>query len=203
MASVSEDMDTLALGYRGGAVCLWEIQNCELIDWAADPENRLGSKLLFNPNPEINLLLVIYSGHGMCLYDAWSGTLVHTYSSTQDVSVISACCSPDGRTLAATDMKGTVQLWDFESLTLLYHVVSPAEPFRILCFTSDSSSLIDVADSGMRIWSPTALIRKTIDEDASVSDDMAQLAATEGQYELIRSSRITYLCVHPTLPLVL
>ncbi|SPO04700.1 uncharacterized protein DNG_07385 [Cephalotrichum gorgonifer] len=167
-----------------------------------DPENRLASRLLFNPNPELNLLAVIYSDHGMSLYDTWSGALVHTHKSPDDAGPTSLSCSPDGRTLATTNMKGTLQLWDFESLTLLYHVVSPAQSFRLLNFTSDSSNLIDATDSTMNIWSPAALVRKTMEEDSSISDDAAQLIASEGQFMPLRASRITVLCAHPTLPLV-
>ncbi|KAF7561983.1 hypothetical protein G7046_g2154 [Stylonectria norvegica] len=203
LASISPDMESLALGYRGGAVCLWELENNDLVGWARDDEDRLATKLLFNPNPEINLLLVIYTNHDLSLYDTWSGCLINTHKTPNDVGLLSACCSPDGRTLATTDMHGNMQIWDFSSLALLYHVLSPFPSFRILNFTSDGSSVVDVMDSGMRIWSPAALVRKNIEEDNSVSDDATQLAATEGQYETLRTSRITALHAHPSLAVVL
>jgi hypothetical protein len=76
VASISPDLDMLALGYRGGTVCLWDISEKEFIGWARDDQGRLAATLLFNPNPNINLLLVIYSNHGMALFDSWSGSLV-------------------------------------------------------------------------------------------------------------------------------
>ncbi|KAF9893519.1 hypothetical protein FE257_010831 [Aspergillus nanangensis] len=203
LASISPDMRMLALGYRGGSVCLWDLTASELIGWARDEEDRLAAKLLFNPNPNINLLLVIYSNHDLSLYDTWSGDLVKTLKTPNDVGLLSASCSPDGRTLVTTDMQGTMQIWDFESLSLLYHVYSPFPSFRILDFSSDGSSVIDVMDSSMRIWSPSALVRKNNEEDSSVSDDAIHLTATEGQYETHRTSRVTALATHPSLPLVL
>ncbi|KAI0376958.1 NACHT and WD domain protein [Hypomontagnella monticulosa] len=199
LASISPDMEMLALGYRGGAVCLWDLQTRELVGWALDEENKLASILLFNPNPDTNLLLVIYSNHDLSLYDSWSGNLVQCYKTSTDMGILSAACSPDGRTLATIDTRGRLQIWDFESLTLLYHVLCPATSFRILEFTSDGSSIVDATDSSMRVWSPSSLVRKNIEEDQSVSDSAVHLAAIEGQYELLRTSRITSLCAHPSL----
>jgi hypothetical protein len=96
-----------------------------------------------------------------------------------------------------------MRIWDFESLSLLYHVVSHFPSFRILRFTSDGSNIVDVMDSGMRIWSPAVLVRKTAEEDASISDDAMHLAVTEGEYESRRVTQITSLCPHPTLPVVI
>ncbi|KAI1455463.1 NACHT and WD domain protein [Annulohypoxylon moriforme] len=202
LASISPDTELLALGYRGGTVCLWDLQTSEFIGWAVDEDNKLASILLFNPNPNINLLLVIYTNHDLSVYDTWSGGLVNSYKATTDMGILSASCSPDGRTLATIDTHGNLQIWDFESLSLLYHVLSPAASFRILCFASDGSSVVDAMDSNMRIWSPATLVRKNIDEDQSVSDDAVQLATTEGQYESLRTSRITALCAHPSLSIV-
>jgi WD40 repeat protein len=197
LASISPDLEMLALGYRGGAVCLWELASGDLIGWALDEENKLASVLLFNPNPSISFLLVVYSNHDLALFETWSGSLVHSHKMPSNAGILSASCSPDGRSLATVDMQGNLQIWDFESLTLLYHVLSMPASFRILSFTSDGSGVVDVMDSSMRIWSPATLIRKNIEEDYSVSDDAIQLPAVEGQYESLRISRITAICTHP------
>ncbi len=53
-----------------------------------------------------------------------------------------------------------MNIWNFESLDLLYHVRSPYYSHRILDFTSDGSSVVEVMDSGMRIWSTAVLFPK-------------------------------------------
>ena len=202
VASLSADMETLALAYRWGTVCIFEVESGEVIAWPRDQFNRLAPVLLFNPNPSISLLLIIYTDHGLALYETDTGVLVSAQETSSSAGILSASCSPDGRTLATVDKQGVLQIWDFESLSLLYHVLSPATSFRILNFVSDGSSVIDVIDAGMRIWNPAALVRKNIEEDQSISDDALHLAATEGEYEKRRVSKITALCAHHSLPIV-
>lgn len=202
VASISPDMETLALGYRGGSVCLWDVRERDLVGWARDEKGRLAVKLLFNPNPSINLLLVIYSDHGLALYDSWSGNLVHSHSALSDAGLLSASCSPDGRTLVTTDSLGNMVIWNFDTLSVLYHIHSPFPSFRILGFTSDGSNIVDVMDSAMRIWSPTVLDRANEKEDSSASDVAIRLATTEHAYKTRKSKTVTALCAHPTSGIV-
>lgn len=202
LASISPDFETLALGYRGGAVCLWDIPEVEFIGWARDENGRLASKLLFNPNPNINLLLVIYSDHDLALYETWSGSLVHSHATPSDVGLLSASCSPDGRTLATMNTLGNMHIWDFESLSVIYHILSPFPSFRILDFTSDGANVVDVMDSSLRVWSPAVPIRKNTDDDGSTSDDVIQMAVTEGEYESHKSVKVIAMCSHPSAPTV-
>ncbi|KAH7629763.1 hypothetical protein B0T09DRAFT_340089 [Sordaria sp. MPI-SDFR-AT-0083] len=165
----------IALGYRGGTICLWEVQSQELIGFARDEENRCAATLLFNPNPNISMLLVIYLNPGLSLDDTWSGALNNSYNMPDNVGLFSASCTPDGRTLVTTDSQGHINIWDFESLTVVYHVFSPFPSFRLLNFTSDGSSVVDVTDSGMRIWSPDVLGRKTMEEDTAQAMTLSSL----------------------------
>lgn len=203
VASISPDFQTLALGYRGGVVCLWDIHEAEFIGWARDEVERFAAKLLFNPNPNVDLLLVIYTDHGLALYESWSGSLVHSHVPPDDMGFLSASCSPDGRTLVTMDTEGNMHIWDFESLSVLYHILSPFPSFRILGFTSDSASVVDVMRSSMRIWSPDVLVRKNTEEDASTSDDAVQLAITGGEHESRIKAGITVMCAHQSAPAVL
>lgn len=199
--SLSPDMEMIALGYRGGTICLWDMPNHEFINWALDDDDKIPTHMIFNPNYNVNLLLVIYQNHQFSLYDTWTGMLVKSETPGES-GVMSASCSPDGRTFATADSRGNLQIWDFESLSLLYSLASPYSPRRLIEFTSDGFSLVDMTHSGMRIWSPSALIRKDIEEDASTSEGAHPLAATHAHYEPLKSPKVTALCAHPLLPLV-
>lgn len=202
VASLSPDIETLALAYGGGTVCLWDIQSEDFIGWALDDDDRIAGKMLFNPNPDINLLLIIYTNHKLALFDAACGSLVTSAEPSEEAGVLSASCSPDGRTFATCNTLMSLQVWDFMSLSLLYHLESPYAPFRVLSFTSDGSSIVDVTAFGMRIWSPAVLVRRTIEEDADISDVAMNMNAIKGRYEPLRSARVTALQAHPSLPLI-
>ncbi|OTA96815.1 hypothetical protein M434DRAFT_392501 [Hypoxylon sp. CO27-5] len=201
LASVSPNMEILALGYAGGTVCLWDIQQGELMWWALDEENKLASALLFNPNPNLNLILVIYTNHDMSLYDTWSGAVTKSHKHP-NMGILSASCSPNGKRLATADTRGNLQIWDFESLTPLYNLLSPETSFRLVSFTLDGLSIVDATHFDMHIWSPPELFPRSPGEDQILCEDATQQYLIDGQYEALRTSKITALCPHPSLPIV-
>lgn len=200
-AAISPDFEVMALSYCDGTVCMWDTVDAELLEWAKDDINRVASKLIFNPNPSIPLLLIIYSDHALSLYDTWSTELVQSHIPTSPAGFMSASCSPDGHTLATADTQGNMNIWDFETLSILYHIRTSYVPFRILSFTSDGSSILDVTDWTMRVWSPSVLVRNTLEQVTSISDDAAQLPMTQGEYGRDGPAKIVVLEVHPTLPI--
>ena len=159
LAAISPDMEVLAIAYMAQPVCLWFCQTKEFIGLATDDRGGHPLRLIFNPNPDINMLLVAYRDCQLALFDTFSGSCI--MSTLEDhirqVGLLSATVSLDGRTIATVDRHGFLSLRDFETLTLLYITPSPEGMSRILRFSLDSSSLVDVADTSMRVWSPSAL----------------------------------------------
>ena len=201
-ATISTDFQILALAYRNAPICMFDVNSQELVGWAIDSHSRAPAHIIFNPNPETNLLLVAYNESHLALYDSWSGAPIHENNPEEHVVYNCVTCSPDGRTFATVDVRGTLRIWDFGSLVELYHVVTPSHSFRILEFTSDALCLLDLVDQELRIWSPSTLVRRTEEEDAGISDYTRSLPVIKGQYEKLRSSRIDAFCVHEKLPFV-
>ena len=204
VAAISPDLELLALGYRDGTISLWALQNGDFIGHGPNEMQRNPFELYFNPNPNACLLIAGFSDTHLSVYYSWSGTLL-SCSPDDDLSqtgLLSLACSPDGRTVASIDIRGTLRIWDFESLELLYHVTTPVAGTRVLKFTNDGTGIVDLMDSSMRVWSPATLIRKTIDEGTSTSDQAVALPVVEGQYETLRNSKISCTEAHPTLPVV-
>lgn len=198
VASLSPDMEMLALGYGRGAVCLWDIHEREFVAWAIYEASKTESQVLFNPNSNIDLLLVTYDDHALALYDTWTGNLMLKRSPPIDAGLLAASCSPDGRTLVTMDTSSNMHIWDFETLSVLYHVHSPYPGFRMLDFTSDGGKIIDVMHSSMRIWSPAVLVRK-IDEDYNtIYDAIIEPIVTEGDFGRRENDAITAICHHQT-----
>lgn len=202
VAPVSPDVETLAMAFRGGTVCLWDLPSSEFIGWARDDDDLLPAKMMFNPNPNVKLLLIIYTNHRISLFNTWSGSMLETWNPEVETGILSAACSNDGRTFVTTNTQGSLQIWDFESLALLYHIETPFSPQRILNFSSCGTSIVDVSASCMRIWSPAALVRRNVEEDGSIGEDAVQIHPTLGQSGPMSSTRITALCTHPSSPIV-
>lgn len=196
-ASVSPNLELTALAYRNGPVCLFDLESTDFVGWALDANRRCPQHLIFNPNQDVNLLLVIYNESHMSLFDPWSGALVNEYEPDKHIIPLSATCSPSGHTFATVDIQGTLRIWDFESFAVLYHIMTPNHSFRMLEFTSDNFNLLDVTDHEMKVWSPSALMRKTIAEEASTSDQPEVLVIPEGQFETLQLSRVITLTAHP------
>lgn len=201
-ASLSPDFEIIAFGYRTPDIGLWGLQDHEFIGWCICPGVNNASIVLFNPNPNIGILAAGFKDSTLAIFDPWSQELIQsvkTGAGTQEVSSLSS--SPDGRTLVTVDSCGTMQVWDFETLTLLYHVKSSDLGFRLVAFSSNGLRIVDLMDSKLRVWEPAALIRKTVEEDVSISD-AAILPAIEGQDESKRSLGITVMVCHPALSVI-
>lgn len=201
VAVISPDMETLAMGFRGGTVCLWDIPSSEFIGWARDEDEWLPERMMFNPNPDIRLLLIVYNNQRMALFDSTYGALVET-ANPEVGCILSVACSTDGLTAVTINAKGSLQIWDFETLQLLYQLDTPPSPRRMLEFNSAATGIVDVSATGMRIWSPAALIRSTLDENVSISTDAPISGVQYAQYAPLVSYRITARCAHPCLPIV-
>jgi WD40 repeat protein len=200
-ASLSPGFELLALAYRNSPVCIFDCNGGELIGWAIDQNNRAAEQILFNPNPDVGLLLVAYNESHLALYDSWSGQLIESAEAESHVILNSITCSPDGRTFASVDIRGHLRIWDFESLTLLYHVLTPNNSSSLLHFTPDGLGLLHVVDHELKVWAPSALVRRTIEEEASFSDQSPVLPVTEGQFEKFQASKIRTLIAHPLWPI--
>jgi WD40 repeat protein/pimeloyl-ACP methyl ester carboxylesterase len=194
-AAISPDQTILAMLYRGRPIHLWSLEDDTLLglcgrDVGSKTVNISVQTALFNPNPDSGLLAVVYQDGKLALYDAWSQKELNSV----DGNAYTLASSPDGRTLATGDTRGTVQIWDFETLTLLYRINSGCDEVKSLAFSGDGYRLIDIRDSKTKVWEPSVLVRRTMDED-SASDALALQVPTFGVNE--DSIDITVLVVDP------
>lgn len=179
-ASISADLTMVAVVHRGKPVSLWSLENDDLIGHCDRDAGEIGQSnnisaqtALFNPNPDLSLLVIAYQDGDLALFDPWSQ---ECFSSVAG-DALSLACTPDGRTLATGGSSGIIQIWDFETLTLLHRINSYDLEVRSLSFSGDGLRLIDIRDTKSKVWEPSVLVRKLEDEEASLSD-MTALPAT-------------------------
>ena len=167
----------LAIIYRGNDIMLWSLENYARYDiydryGSSSRSQRRGPNpgvlcLVFSLAPEANLLAAGWADGDLLLYDTSEGVVLQTaYVNAQALA-----CSSDGRTLASGDSSGLIQLYDFETLRVLYRIPSEENCIMQLAFSGDSLHLVDRRRSECCVWDPLILLR--LDEDDQSSDTMS------------------------------
>lgn len=166
----------LAVVYRGQDILLWDLNR----DALHDSYSKTGSSSLnpsknmtagvtagvvFSVTPNATLLVAGYSDGDLVLFDTLEGIVKE--KTPADAQTLA--CSPDGRTLASGDSSGTIQLFEFETLRLLYRIKSDEYCIRELTFSGDNHRLLDIRGSECRVWDPLVLVRQDGEEGSSDS----------------------------------
>ena len=172
-ASFCVEICLLAVVYRGQDLLLWDLDRAALHDTYSKAGSRTRNAkvdgasvtggLVFNATLHEPLLAAAYSDGDLVLFDILEGTV----REKRLVNAQTLACSPDGRTLASGDSSGTIQLFEFESLRLLYRINSDEYCIKELAFTGDNHHLIDIRGSECRVWDPMVLVRQDGDDDNS------------------------------------
>lgn len=161
----------LAIGYRGLDIILWDMERDALHERYCKetgarsrdeaPKSSAGAMgLKFSSAPTASLLAVSYADGDLVLFDTYEGSVIAT-------TLANAHClagSADGRTLACGNTSGTIQLFDFETLKLLYNMRLEDYGIQALAFSGDSHRLLDIRGAQCRVWDPPVLVREDLDE---------------------------------------
>lgn len=123
--------------------------------------------LAFTRLLNVPLLAAKYNTGEMVLFDTIEGCIKATTSST----VVDLVTSPDGRTLAGSDVNGTIELWDVETMRRLHRIKARGYGISALSFSYDSCRLLDIRGRGRqcRVWEPAALYRREIENGSGKS----------------------------------
>jgi hypothetical protein len=164
-AAFSPDLTMLAIVYRGRPISLWDIEdqvvlgflgrNIDLENLAIGTNTSVAS-LVFNANPNIGLLAAAYEDGDLALFNYWDQTALRVMEANAQM----VACSPDGYTLVTGNSAGMVQLFEFETLDLLYRINAFDYGVRCLAFSSDGLRFLDVRGQHCNIWEPSLLVRK-------------------------------------------
>ena len=137
-------------------------------------------------------------------YQSGDLVLMNPIDRSVQVSVIAdaqtLACTPDGRTLASGDAAGTIQLFDFESLKLLYRMSHWGHGVRAMAFSSDSLQFVDIRGPQCNVWEPPILVRQHTDEGNSDTVSTALKEISTSTLEEVVT--ITMLVCHPALNFV-
>ena len=175
-AAICVESSLLAIVYRGQDILIWDIERNSVHETYGketgahqdDTVTRnvkafVTGGLVFSADPNAALLAASYSDGDLVLFDIYEGTVKEkTLANAQILA-----SSPNGRTLAAADSVGTIQIFDFESLKLLYCISSEEYGIKSLAFSGDNCRLLEIRGSECRVWDPAILLRQDDDEENS------------------------------------
>ena len=175
-AAICVESSLLAVVYRGQDILIWDIESNAPYDTYAKetgssryPKANSNIKafvtggLVFSADPSATLLAASYSDGDLVLFEIAEGVVKERILANAQI----LASSPNGRTLAAADSAGRIQLFDFETLRLLHCISADDNNIKALTFSRDNSRLLDIRGSECRVWDPTALLRPDeVDENS-------------------------------------
>lgn len=211
VAAFSPELQLLGIVYRGQPVMIWDLENDIVLCYCGKTTNGGTGRyaihtavvdLVFNPIPAVNRLAAAYQDGDLVLLDPLEGIIIETVVAEAQI----LACSPDGRTLATGNASGTIQLYDFETLRLMYRINSWGHGINSLAFSYDSLQLVDIRGSQCNVWEPSILVRQNASEEHNDnSTDSGYASMTEissSMVEELLSITITTIVSHPTLDFI-
>ncbi|TVY71558.1 Vegetative incompatibility protein HET-E-1 [Lachnellula suecica] len=177
--SISLSHKMMAIAYSGQSITLWDLEGdayygtCGKKLPSGETSTHVVSALVFNPNINTGLLAVSYLDGELVLVDPFSD---------QELESVHANChtlaaSPDGRLLAGGAGFGTIHIYGFDTLKLLYRVKSSNLYIKQLAFSKDTLHFADIRGSQCNIWEPALLLRDLVGDDSSEGSSTSVLEA--------------------------
>ena len=204
-ATCSPDLAMCAVVYRGRPICLYDLNYDIFFGFCSkDPVNdQEGSSLeeagvtpvmdlVFNANPDVGLLAATHLDGALALFDPCELTLLAVIQA--DATTLT--CSPNGRTLATGSADGTIQLYEFETLRLLYQIQADDYAIRAIVFSSDSLRFIDIRGPQSSVWEPSILVRSGGSETESISNTTLPVPKTVEAGEIDSLVEVTTFVCH-------
>ncbi|KAL9611229.1 MAG: hypothetical protein Q9167_004112 [Letrouitia subvulpina] len=193
--SIAINHQMLAIAYYGRPIVLWDLEqdayfgHCGKKLVHGETSTHRITALVFNPNPEINLLVASYLDGELVLLDPFNDQELESFRA--DCHVLAA--SPDGRLLAGGAGGGTIQVYEFDSLRLLYQVKSSDFYIKQLAFSLDSFHLSDIRGAHCNVWEPAILLRNSVGDDSSEGT----LVSSDGIVATETRVKVSTIILHP------
>ncbi|KAJ5519087.1 hypothetical protein N7453_001509 [Penicillium expansum] len=196
-AAFSMDADLLAIIYKGQDILLWDLDGDSLYDIysressavrrSGRPYGSAGVRcLVFGTGANSSVLISAYGDGELVLFDTSTGEIKNRVVAFAH----SLSCSPDGSTLATADPSGTIQLFNLETMHLIYRINSVEPGIQALAFSGDGLHLLDIRGSRCRVWGPTVLVGQSEDEE---SRDIAIVSKTLQETSLTPSEDVVLI----------
>jgi len=156
-AAFSVELNMVAVAQRGRPIALYDMDEGIYLG-VLDRETTEFEKedhalpwirnFVFRPNSENSFLAALYFDGQLALFDPCEFSTKAVVRA--DAHVLA--CSPDGHTLATGSETGTVQIFDFESFTMIYKLIASDYSIRSLTFSYDGLRFVDIRGTQCNVW---------------------------------------------------
>ncbi|SPO03043.1 uncharacterized protein DNG_05724 [Cephalotrichum gorgonifer] len=213
MAAMNPTTGFLAVVYRGEDMVIWDIAQDGIHDIyeketgsRANFSNKIAGgsatvrALTFSQAEGTNLLATTYFDGDLYVYNTETGEPIANMPGANAMVLTS---SPDGRTLAGSDSRGSIILFDFETLKFLYRIQFDNSSIiaKSLAITTDNLRLVEVRGNQCRVWEPPVLLRQDMDDEQSDSVSLST-GPQEIDYEASDALNITAIACVRAAPIV-
>jgi WD40 repeat protein len=176
-AAFGIDSGLLAIIYKGQDIMLWSLTNDELValytreagvsaESLGRPYGSSGVRcLVFGNASNAHLLACAYTDGELVLFDTSRGEIKKRIVAFAHI----LACSTDGHMLATADPAGTIQLFNLETLQLIYRINSVEPGIQSLCFSKDGLRLLDTRGSRCRVWDLSDMVTEDLHEECGIT----------------------------------
>ncbi|KAF2793172.1 hypothetical protein K505DRAFT_375515 [Melanomma pulvis-pyrius CBS 109.77] len=209
-AALCLDSDLLAIAYRNRDLLLYDVERDEVkhifskeageqeqhLEYNASRTNLSGvQSIAFSPNSDASCIAILYEDGNLLIYDVLELALVAKAIIHARVIAV----SPNASFLATGDYEGTIEIFELDTLRLLYRLTTGGESITSLAFSLDSQRLIDVRADSCNIWQPNILLRPEADphEDVGVSESILEVPQVSGVSALLDAVLVTAIYTDP------
>lgn len=171
--ALSPNRKKVAMAWRGKLPIVWDISAHP----AQHPQlckTTHSTDALLNPEalqwlPDGESLLILCQNTTVVEWRLYEEEQIeHTHIQPREMAL-----SQDGNFLLTSDHAGTMSVWMFPRLSLIYRLVNENEFIRSLSFSPDGQRFYDIRGSTCNVWEPDALVRadeESLEDHSSVGD---------------------------------
>ena len=198
------DSTQVGVSYRGYPLSVWALNESRCINRCrrADQVGRAPSQATwfavdrFVWNPVSGHIIGLYRDGCIFKWHPITAENVEVQFAADEVAA-----SPDGKLFVTSNSDGTVRVWNFTYMTIIYQL-SSTDLVTGLAFSPDSQRFYDLRGSSVNSWEPNSLIRFSETEDASAdgaSEDQISTSLTQAsEAGLAQYEAVSALAVSPS-----
>lgn len=181
--AISADCSQLAVAYRGFPLAVWNLDPPEMIarDKRKQKQGQTTSTTWTGVNrvvwhPFNGQVLGIYRDGNIFKWDPIND-IREEVKQELDATPSEIVCSRNGSVFATSDVRGSVKIYDFSQMVMMYKLTSD-DIIKSIAFSPDSRRFYDLRGSYCNVWEPNCLIR-LVDTCMEPSEDSESVNSSE------------------------